>query len=144
MLKAGWGPLARLEFAVEAGILRIEKPGSLVGILRKSRTSFTAAYHPAYANFLRDRLRQEDPEWCLLDIDRRNDHMDTGGDEADYGRVSEQVAEDVARMEDRLGRLRKSGMGGVRDRLSPTEPRRSLSRDHGVLDSQCSFTGVAG
>lgn len=143
MLKAGWGALARLEFAVEAGILGIDQLGSLVGIVRRSRTSFTAAHHPAYANFLRDRLRHEDPESYLLDVDRRDDRMDTGGDGADAGRVSERVAEDVARMEDRLGCLRKSAIMGIGDRPSPTEPGGAL-QDHGVPDSKSSFTGVAG
>ena len=59
LLKAGWGPLARLQFAIDAGIARKDRPAGLVGLVRRSRVAFAAAHHPAYANFLRRRLDEE-------------------------------------------------------------------------------------
>lgn len=59
LLKAGWGPLARLEFAIDAGIARKDRPAGLVGLVRRSRVAFAAAHHPGYANFLRRRLDEE-------------------------------------------------------------------------------------
>ena len=59
LLKAGWGPLARLQFAIDAGIARKDRPAGLVGLVRRSRVAFAAAHHPGYANFLRRRLDEE-------------------------------------------------------------------------------------
>lgn len=62
LLKAGWGPLARLEFAIEDGIARIERPSSIFSLVRRSRVAFAKAHHPAYANFLRKKLEEEEIE----------------------------------------------------------------------------------
>ncbi|CAM9883799.1 unnamed protein product [Scytosiphon promiscuus] len=59
LLKAGWGPLARLPFAVEAGIATLDRPSSIFSLVRRSRVAFAAAHHPAYADFLRKRLEEE-------------------------------------------------------------------------------------
>lgn len=59
LLKAGWGPLARLEYAIEDGIARIDRPSSIFSLVRRSRVAFAKAHHPAYANFLRKKLEEE-------------------------------------------------------------------------------------
>lgn len=38
----------------------------LVGLVRRSRVAFAAAHHPAYANFLRKRLQDEEGEGKVL------------------------------------------------------------------------------
>lgn len=77
LLKAGWGPLARLQFAIDAGIARKDRPAGLVGLVRRSRVAFAAAHHPGYANFLRRRLDEEVIE---------EDELDAGEEEeSDYG-----------------------------------------------------------
>ncbi|CAM9339581.1 unnamed protein product [Hapterophycus canaliculatus] len=62
LLKAGWGPLARLEFAVQAGIATVDRPSSMFSLVRRSRLAFAAAHHPAYSEFLRNRLEEEEIE----------------------------------------------------------------------------------
>ena len=172
LLKAGWGPLARIEFAISTGIARKDRPAGLVGLVRRSRAAFATAHHPAYANFLRQRLGEE-----MVDVDEafeynrgeegahpeawwRNSYVSVGGDrdghvdvdkedsvktmklknavaveqgkvsEVNEGRLMERTAAEVARLEDALGRGRKSRIGGVGDRQSGMG-RESLSRLHG-------------
>lgn len=60
ILKAGWGPLARLEFAIEAGIASIDRPSSIFSLVRCSRVAFARKHHQAYEDFLRRRLAQEE------------------------------------------------------------------------------------
>lgn len=51
--------MARLEFAIETGIARKDRPAGLVGLVRRSRVAFAEAHHPAYAKFLQRRLDEE-------------------------------------------------------------------------------------
>lgn len=62
ILKSGWGPLARLEFAIEAGIASKDSLSSIFSLVRRSRVAFAAKNHPAYENFLRRRLEEEEIE----------------------------------------------------------------------------------
>lgn len=62
ILKAGWGPLARVEFAIEAGIASKDRPSSIYTLVRRSRVAFARQHHPAYEEFLRRRLQEEEIE----------------------------------------------------------------------------------
>lgn len=164
LLKAGWGPLARLEFAVDTGIGRRDRPAGLVGLVRRSRAAFAAAHHPAYGEFLQRRLEDEEVEeaswqdeglppnaWgsASATIDSPKPKRTEPGEEAPSrlagttmklknaavtegvildssgegsgeggvdGSFADETAAEVGRLEDRLGRVRKSRMGGVKDR----------------------------
>jgi len=54
--------LARLEFAIEGGIASPERPSSIYSLVRKSRVAFARAHYPAYEDFLRRRLEEEEIE----------------------------------------------------------------------------------
>lgn len=60
ILKAGWGPLARVEFAIEAGIARKDRPSTIFSLVRQSRVAFARKHHPAYEDFLRRKLEEEE------------------------------------------------------------------------------------
>lgn len=63
ILKAGWGPLARVEFAIEAGIAsKDHRPSSIFSLVRTSRVAFAEKHHPAYEEFLRRKLAEEEIE----------------------------------------------------------------------------------
>lgn len=167
LLKAGWGPLARLQFAVDAGIAggagddKKVNPSILIGLVRRSRAAFAAAHHPAYANFLRKRLQDEDNEtepifaedadvsrsasssdkWSVGKKGRANEGAESKraksksatkratksnsdvrdsrykstlvGDE-DEQRLMEETLKEVGKLEDRLGQVRKSRLGGMK------------------------------
>lgn len=156
LLKAGWGPLARLEYAVDAGIAggagdKKAAPNVLVGLVRRSRAAFAAAHHPAYANFLRKRLQDEETEAeamygddadaplsafsheesaAIKSVSDNSGGRGGGRDttvvvDSDSGsvvgdgeeqRLMEEAFKNVGQLEDRLGRVRKSRLGGVKDR----------------------------
>lgn len=86
LLKAGWGPLARLQFAIDAGIARKDRPAGLVGLVRRSRVAFAAAHHPGYANFLRRRLDEEVIEEEELDAGEEEEESDYGLHPKAWGR----------------------------------------------------------
>lgn len=82
LLKAGWGPLARLQFAVQAGIATVDRPSSMFSLVRRSRVAFAAAHHPAYSDFLRKRLEEEQIESGSSreeDGDSEGRHQEEGG-----------------------------------------------------------------
>lgn len=161
LLKAGWGPLARLEFATDAGIARCDRPAGLIGLVRHSRAAFAAAHHPGYANFLRKRLEEESVEgesngdedddalhanewnrgqqdepppdgretelWSSTKTTKLKNAGATGGlilnlpggdggETGDEELLMERAVAEVGRLEDLLGRRRKSRMGNVKDR----------------------------
>lgn len=116
---------------------------SLVGLVRRSRVAFAAAHHPAYANFLRKRLQDEEGEGEAMaqgggaatrgDVDSskaRGTTADSGGDEGvveelegdsdaengDEQGLMEATLKEVGQLEDSLGRWRKARLGGVKDR----------------------------
>eukprot|EP00752_Nemacystus_decipiens_P010673 g9504.t1 len=62
ILKAGWGPLARIEFAIEAGLASKERPSTIFSLVRTSRVAFAGKHHPAYEDFLRRKLEEEEIE----------------------------------------------------------------------------------
>lgn len=186
LLKAGWGALARLEFAIEAGIARKDRPAGLVGLVRRSRAAFAASHHPAYANFLRRRLDEEvveegesdgsgsesgegaiHPKAWRRTISASNIigegsrsgrgvktrklknagvtdgvvvELGAGGgcggamEEEEEELSIEATATSVGRLEDALGRERKSRMGGVKDRPPNLAPA-GLSRLYGSLQN---------
>lgn len=161
LLKAGWGPLARLQFAVDAGIAggagddKKVNPSILIGLVRRSRAAFAAAHHPAYANFLRKRLQDEENETEPMFVDADASHFASSSDERsarskgvadesaksksaakqaaksksgvrdsqyrttlvgdeDEQRLMEETIKEVGKLEDRLGQVRKSRLGGVK------------------------------
>ncbi|CAM9212190.1 unnamed protein product [Ectocarpus fasciculatus] len=59
LLKAGWGPLARLEFAIEAGVATVDRPSTIFSLVRRSRLAFARAHHESYGSFLRKKLEDE-------------------------------------------------------------------------------------
>lgn len=59
MLKAGWGPLTRVGFAIEAGIAKKDCPSSIFSLVRLSRITFARKHHPAYEDYLRRTLEEE-------------------------------------------------------------------------------------
>ncbi|CBN79829.1 expressed unknown protein [Ectocarpus siliculosus] len=59
LLKAGWGPLARLEFAIEAGVATVDRPSTIFSLVRRSRLAFARAHHESYGSFLRKKLEEE-------------------------------------------------------------------------------------
>lgn len=59
LLKAGWGPLARLEFAIEAGVATVDRPSTIFSLVRRSRLAFARAHHQSYGSFLRNKIEEE-------------------------------------------------------------------------------------
>lgn len=51
-----------MEFAIEDGIASPERPSSIFSLVRRSRVAFARAHHPAYEDFLRRRLEEEEIE----------------------------------------------------------------------------------
>eukprot|EP00903_Cladosiphon_okamuranus_P010722 g10134.t1 len=80
MLKAGWGPLNRVEFAMEAGIATKDSPSSIFSLVRSSRLAFARKHHLAYSGYLRRKLEEEDLE--LRGAGEGKEGREGGGDEA--------------------------------------------------------------
>ncbi|CAM9696131.1 unnamed protein product, partial [Ectocarpus sp. 12 AP-2014] len=59
LLKAGWGPLARLEFAIQAGVATVDRPSTIFSLVRRSRLAFARAHHESYGSFLRKKIEEE-------------------------------------------------------------------------------------
>lgn len=51
-----------MEFAIEAGIATKDRPSTIYSLVRRSRLAFARQHHPAYEEFLRRRLEEEEIE----------------------------------------------------------------------------------